>query len=150
MTSAARCSSASAYATSGTKNDASPAYASINSRTRLPRTARTRILASTTNALLGIPLLLADRPVDLPILVHQLVFRSAPGRDHFVQVLRGGAHRIELRLPATFLCGNVEAECLAVSRNRQRLVRFEVAREILAEFTDAILTLSILCTHCTH
>jgi 4-amino-4-deoxy-L-arabinose transferase-like glycosyltransferase len=62
---------------------------------------------------------------------------SAPGRDHFVQVLRGGAHRIELRLPATFLCGNVEAECLAVSRNRQRLVRFEVAREILAEFTDA-------------
>src|SRR5260370_31809212 len=50
--------SASANATSGTKNDTCPAYVSMTSRTRLRRTARTRMLASTTRALLGIPLLL--------------------------------------------------------------------------------------------
>src|SRR5271157_3218027 len=109
MTSAARCSSASAYATSGTKNDASPAHASITSRTRFPRTARTRILASTTKALLGIPLLLAGRPMDLLVLVHQFLFRGAPRPDHFVQILRGGAHCLQFCFPAAFLCGNVEA-----------------------------------------
>src|ERR1017187_3927955 len=134
MTSRGRCSSASAYAASGTKNDTAPQYVSINSRTRFPSTARTRILASTTRALSGIPLLLAASLADLLILLHQLVFTGAPGRDHFVKILRGGTHRFELGLPASFLCGDVVAERLSVPHDRQRSARFQVARESLAEF----------------
>jgi hypothetical protein len=56
----------------------SSAYFSISSRVRVPRTARTRILASTTRALSGIPLLLAGSLVDPLVLLHQLVFAGAP------------------------------------------------------------------------
>src|SRR5882724_345948 len=101
----------------------------------LPRTALTRILASTTRALLGIPLLLAGSLSDPPILLHQLVFAGAPGRYHFVQVLRGGAHSCEFGLPALLLGGDIVAERLSVPHDRQRSARFQVACELLAEFT---------------
>src|ERR1017187_10222438 len=120
MTSRGKCSSASAYAASGTKNDTSSQYVSITSRTRFPRTARMRILASTTRALLGIPLLLAGSLADTLILLHQLVLAGAPGCDHFIQVLRGGAHRFEFGFAASLLRGDVIAECLPVPHDRQR------------------------------
>src|ERR1035438_4741690 len=133
-TSAARCSSASAYAASGTKNDTASQYVSMTPRTRFPRTARTRILASTTRALPGIPLLLAGSLPDSLILLHQLVFTGAPGRDHVVKVFRCRAHGFALGLPASLLCRNIIADRLSVPHDSQRSARFHVAREFLAEF----------------
>src|SRR3954454_15454756 len=104
------------------------------SRTRLPRTARTRILASMTSALAGIALLLARCPTDSLVLLHQLVFAGAPGGDHLVQVLRRGAHRLEFGFPAALLRGNVEPYGLAVAHDRQRRPGFEITGEVLAEF----------------
>ena len=98
----------------------------------------------------GIPLLLARRPADLLVLVHQLVFRGAPRRDHFVQILRGGAHCLQFCLPAAFLRRDVEAERLAVPRNRQGLIGFEIPARFSRNSRMPILTVSILCTHCTH
>src|SRR6266446_1724347 len=135
MTSLGRCSSASAYAASGTKNVTFSQYVSITSRTRFPSTARTRILASTTRALFGIPLLHAGGLADPLILLHQLVFAGAPRRDHFVKVFRGGTHRFEFGPPASLLCGDIVAERLSVAHDRQRCARFQIARELLAEFT---------------
>src|ERR1017187_6921093 len=137
MTSRGKCSSASAYAASGTKNDTSSQYVSITSRTRFPRTARMRILASTTRALLGIPLLIAGSLTDPLIFLHQLVFTGPPGRDHFVQVFRGGAHRLEFGRPASLLCGDVVAKRLSAPHDRQRSARFQIVREFLAEFAHA-------------
>src|ERR1700693_2764716 len=137
IASAGKCSSASAYATSGTKNDTWPAYVSITLRTRFPKAARMRILASTTSALPGIPLLLAGSSADLLVLLHQLFLAGAPGRDHFVQVFRGSAHGFQLGLPASLLCRDIKAECLAVPHDRQWRSGFEVAREIFAEFAHA-------------
>src|ERR1035441_585865 len=134
MTSRGKCSSASAYAASGTKNDTSSQYVSITSRTRFPRTARMRILASTTRALPGIPLLLAGSLPDSLILLHQLVFTGAPGRDHVVKVFRCRAHGFDLGLPASLLCRNIIADRLSVPHDSQRSARFHVAREFLAEF----------------
>src|ERR1035437_2177292 len=102
-------------------------------RTRFPGTARTRILASTTRALPVIPLLLARSLAYSLVLLHQLVFAGAPGRDHFVQVLRGGTHGFEFGLPASLLCGDIVAERLSVPHDRQRSVRFQVARELRSE-----------------
>ena len=59
MTSAGKFSSASAYAISGTKYVKSSQCVSMMLRTRVPRTARTRILASRTSALPEMPLLFA-------------------------------------------------------------------------------------------
>src|SRR3954466_335993 len=107
MTRAGKCSSASAYATSGTKNEACSECASMISRTRLPRTARTRILASMTSALPGIALLLARCPADTLVLLHQLLFTRAPGGDHLIQILRCCAHGLQFGFPAALLRGNV-------------------------------------------
>ena len=73
-------------------------------------------------ALLDIPPLLARRAADFLVLVHQLVFSSTPRGDHFVQIPRGGPHGFEFSLAAAFLGGNVEAERLAVSRDRQSCI----------------------------
>src|SRR5258708_6313459 len=115
---------------------------SMTSRARFPRTARIRIFASTTRALLGIPLFLAGGPTDLLVLVHQLIFTGTPCRDHFVEVLRGGAHCGEFCFAAAFLCGNVETKRLSVPHNRQRSAGFEVACEVLAELADTDLNSS--------
>src|SRR6516164_1397561 len=101
------------------------------SRTRLPRTARTRILASTTSALAAIALLLAGCPADSLVLLHQLVFACAPGGDHLVQVLRRGAHRLKFGFPAALLRRNVETYGLAVAHDRQGRPRFEITGEVL-------------------
>src|ERR1700690_2227445 len=137
VTSAGRCSSASAYAASGTKNDTWPAYVSITLRTRFPKTARTRILASTTSALPGIPLLLAGSPTDLLVLLYQLLFAGSPGRDHFVQIFGGGSHSFHFGLPASLLRRDIKPECFAVPHDRQRRTGFEVTRKIFAEFAHA-------------
>ena len=81
--------------------------------------------------------ILVRGPADLLVFIHQLVFGGAPGRNHLVQILRGGAHGLQLRLAAALLRGNVEAERLAMPRNRQGLVRFEIAREVFAELAYA-------------
>lgn len=60
----ARCSSASAYVVSGTKNEMSSAWASKMPRTRLPGTARIKMFASRTSDLFGIPLFVAARLAD--------------------------------------------------------------------------------------
>src|ERR1700733_11110856 len=49
------------------------------------QTARTRMLASRTRALSGIPLLLAGSSANAFVLLHQLILVGTPGRDHFVQ-----------------------------------------------------------------
>src|SRR5262249_14386689 len=126
MTRAGTCSSASAYATSGTKNDACSAYVSMISRTRLPRTARTRMLASMTSALPGIPLLRPGCPADSLVLLHQLVFAGAPGRYHFVQILRSCTHGLQFGLPASLLCRNIKPKGLAVTHDRQGRTGFEI------------------------
>jgi hypothetical protein len=51
---------------------------------------------------------------------HSVSFRrrpGAPGRDHFVQVLRGGAHGFQLSLAISLLCRDVEARSLAVAHD---------------------------------
>src|SRR5581483_6646871 len=120
------------------------------SRTRRPRTARTRILASMTSALPGIALLLARCPADSLVLLHQLVFADAPGGDHLVQVLRRSAHGLQFGFPAALLRGNIEPYGLAMAHDRQGRPGFEVAREILAEFTHPDLKCFHMRTHCTH
>src|SRR5579871_805800 len=104
------------------------------SRTRFPRTARTRILASMTSALLGIALLLAGRLADSLVLLHQLVFARAPGRDHFVQVFRSGPHGLQFCLPVSLLCRYIEPYGLAMTHDCQGRTGFEIAREVFAEF----------------
>ncbi len=78
----------------GIENDTPSAYASMTARTRFPSTARTRMLASTISALLGIPLLFAASSADALVLLHQLLFAGAPGCDHFVEVFCRCAHRL--------------------------------------------------------
>src|SRR5690348_1006661 len=102
------------------KKDTCSQYVSITSRVRFPRTARNRIFASTTRALPGIPLLLAGSRANLLIFLHQLVLAGTPGSDHFVQLFGGCPHRIELRLAASFLRRDIEAERLTVSRDGER------------------------------
>src|ERR1035437_3437279 len=92
------------------------------------------MLASTTRALFGIPLLLAGGPADLLVLVHQLIFGRAPGRDHFIQFSGHGMHGFDFRLTITFLCRNVESEGLAVTCDSQGRTRLQVTRKVLAKF----------------
>src|SRR5271165_6109708 len=107
------------------------------SLTRVPSTARIKILASSTSALLAIPLLLAGDPPDRFVLVHEFVFGGTPGRDHRVKVLSGGTHRLNFGLPASLLSGNEEAQRLPMARYRQRATALQVAREILSKLADA-------------
>jgi len=74
-------------------------------RTRFPSIARMRMLASNTSALAGFPLLLAAGATDLLVLLHEFVFRRAPGCNHGVEFLRGCPHGVNLGLAAFFWAG---------------------------------------------
>ena len=78
VTHVAKCSCASDSANSGTKNDTRSAKFSRIRRTRMPNTARIRMLASSTSALFGIPLLVAGGLSNLLIFAHEFVFGGAP------------------------------------------------------------------------
>src|SRR3954452_10094845 len=133
----ARCSSASAHAVSGTKKEMSSAWVSRMSRTRLPRTARIKMLASRTSALFGIPLLVAARSTNFFVLLHQFVFRDAPRRDHRIQFFRCGAHCFHLGFTAPLLRRDKEAERFSMTRDGQRAPALQITREVLAKLTDA-------------
>src|ERR1700693_2354002 len=103
-------------------------------RARFPNTARTRMFASTTRALPGIPTFFARRLADFLVLCDQFVFRGTPGRDHFAQFLGRRPHRLQFCFPVPFLCGDVEPKGLSVPGDGERLARLEIAGEVLAEF----------------
>src|SRR3989442_10703465 len=119
------------------KKDTLPVYVSMIWRARFPSTGRTRMLASRTSALPGIPLLLASHPADFLVLVHQLVFARTPGGNHLVQLFGRGAHGIEFGFSATLLRRDVETERFTVSGDRERSTRFEIVRELFAELAHA-------------
>src|SRR3954451_8476949 len=101
------------------------------SRTRCPSTARIRMFASSTRALLGIPLSFAADATDLLVLPHQIVLRGAPGRDHGIEFLGRRAHGVYLGLAALLLSRNIEAKGLAMPGDGKRLSRFKVACKVL-------------------
>src|SRR5579884_1093392 len=106
-------------------------------RIRLPRTARIRMFASRTTALFGIPLLLAAGSADFFVLLHKVVFRYTPRRDHRVEFLGHGAHCFYFGFPAPLVRGNEEAQCFAMTSDGQRTPALQITCELLTEFPHA-------------
>src|SRR5215831_13045303 len=119
-------------------------------RTRCPSTARIRMLASSTRALLGIPLLFAAGATDLLVLLHELVFRRAPRRDHGIEFLSRRPHGVHLGLAALLLGWNIEAEGLAMPSDGKGLSGLQIAREVLAKLAHADLFGFHYCVPCVH
>src|SRR4051794_12400014 len=119
-------------------------------RTRRPSTARIRMLASRTNDLLSIPLLLAAHSTDLLVFFNELILGGAPCRDHGIEFLGGGPHGFDLCLAASLLRGNVEAEGFAMTGDRERAPALQVSREVLTELAHADLFCLHGCVPCVH
>src|SRR6476469_6686202 len=126
------------------------AWASRMWRTRCPRTARIRMLASSTSALPGIPLLLAAGATDLLVLLDEFVLGCTPRCDHGVEFLCGCSHGIDFSLAALLLRRDKEAEGLAVSSDGERFSGLQVTCEVLAELSHADLFGLHSCVLCVH
>src|SRR5215831_13594961 len=105
------------------------------SRTRYPSTARIRMLASSTRFLPGIPLSFAADATDLLVLLHQIVFRGAPGRDHGIEFLGRRPHGVHLGLAVLLPGRNIEAKGLAMAGDGQWLSGLQVTCQVLAKLT---------------
>ena len=96
-----------------------------------------QILAPRTSALPVIALLVTGRATNTLAFLHQLVFASAPGGDHFVQILCDGAHCFKLGFPVPVVGRDKEAKGFAMPHDGERVAGLQVASEVLTEFANA-------------